>query len=177
MDVTRAFIPLLRRSAVSAERNSMGIINVTSGGGHWSLPHSSLYSASKFGAEGFTEGLSYELASQNLAVKIVVPHGGITETAFATRMSQEIPHGSAEVEKAYDEFNKKIAVVYGRMISGSATPAADVAQTIFEGATDGTDRLRYFINKDAEGFLDIRYGDKGERAAEEYITAMRKYFG
>jgi len=27
---------------------------------------------------------------------------------------------------------------------------------------DGTDKLRYFINKDAEGFLEIWFGEKGE---------------
>jgi short-subunit dehydrogenase len=176
MDVTRAFIPLLRRSATSVERNSTGIINVTSGGGHWSLPHSSLYSASKFAVEGFTEGLSYELASQNLVTKLVVPHGGITQTAFLARTGQEMPRGSEEVEKAYDEFNKKTAAAFGRMVAGSVTSSDEVAQTIFEAATDGTDRLRYFVGNDARGFLKIRYGEKGERAAEEYITAMRKYF-
>jgi hypothetical protein len=86
-------------------------------------------------------------------------------------------HVSAEVKKAYDKFNKKIDVVYGCMIAGSATPAVDIAQTIFEVATDGMDKLRYFINKDVEGFLEIWYGEKRERAAEEYITVMRKYFG
>ena len=176
MDVTRVFLPILRRSAASAESNSMGIINVTSGGGHWALPHSSLYCASKYAVEGFTEGLSYELTSQNLAAKLVIPHGGITDTAFVTRTRQEMPQGSDEVKQAYEDFNKKTTAAYGRMIAGSMTSADQVAQTIFEAATDGTDKLRYFIGNDARGFLKVRYGKNAEQTAEEYITAMRKYF-
>jgi short-subunit dehydrogenase len=45
----------------------------------------SMYSASKFALEGFTEALSYELASQNIFVKSIIPHGGVTSTDFLAR--------------------------------------------------------------------------------------------
>ncbi|HYT57060.1 MAG TPA: SDR family NAD(P)-dependent oxidoreductase [Verrucomicrobiae bacterium] len=45
----------------------------------------SLYCASKFALEGFSEALAYELASQNIVVKLVIPHGGVTATRFSER--------------------------------------------------------------------------------------------
>ncbi|KAJ7760330.1 short-chain dehydrogenase reductase SDR [Mycena olivaceomarginata] len=62
-----------------------GVISVSSGAGFWAHPTTSMYSASKFPLEGFTEALDPQLASQNIFVKSVVPHGGITSTAFFTR--------------------------------------------------------------------------------------------
>jgi short-subunit dehydrogenase len=37
-----------------------------------------LYSASKFALEGLSEAVSYELASQDIVVKLIESHGGVT---------------------------------------------------------------------------------------------------
>lgn len=75
MDVTRALLPHFRQ-------NKGGLIlNISSGAGVFTLPMLSLYCASKFALEGFSEALSYELASQNIVVKIIEP-GGIANTKF-----------------------------------------------------------------------------------------------
>jgi short-subunit dehydrogenase len=58
MDVTRAILPHFRANGGG------GVINVSSGAGLWSLPMSSMYAASKFALEGFTEALSYEVGEQ-----------------------------------------------------------------------------------------------------------------
>jgi NAD(P)-dependent dehydrogenase (short-subunit alcohol dehydrogenase family) len=56
MDVTRAILPHFRKNKGGL------IINVSSGAGIFALPMISLYCASKFALEGFSESLSYELA-------------------------------------------------------------------------------------------------------------------
>ena len=84
MDVTRALLPHFR-----ANRGGT-IINVSSGAGLFGLPMISLYSASKFALEGFSEALSYELGSQDIAVKLVIPHGGVTATRFSNVRSEEL---------------------------------------------------------------------------------------
>src|ERR1700680_1808212 len=71
MDVIRAILPHFRANQAGS------IVNVSSGAGLFTLPMISLYSASKFALEGFSEALAYELASQHIAVKIVEPHGGV----------------------------------------------------------------------------------------------------
>ena len=67
MDTVRAVLPHFR------EKRAGLIINVSSGAGVFALPMMSLYCASKFAIEGFSEGLWYELASQNIGVKIIEP--------------------------------------------------------------------------------------------------------
>src|SRR6266478_25943 len=82
MDVTRAILPHFRKNKDGL------IINVSSGAGVFTLPMLSLYCASKFALEGFSESLSYELASQNIIVKIIEP-GGVISTNFGKRSGDE----------------------------------------------------------------------------------------
>ena len=70
MDVTRAILPHFRKNKGGL------IINVSCRYGIFTLPMLSLYCASKFALEGFSESLSYELASQKIVVKIVEPGRG-----------------------------------------------------------------------------------------------------
>ncbi|KAH7925964.1 short-chain dehydrogenase reductase SDR [Leucogyrophana mollusca] len=154
MDVTRLLLPHFRA------RGRGGVINVSSGAGFWGLPASSMYSASKFALEGFTEALSYELAAQGVFVKSVVPYGGVTQTAFVARFSA-------------GEFMGRIAAAYAKMVAGARVSAGDVAERIYEAATDGTKQLRYFIGDDARGFLKARYESRSD---EEYMGRMRAYF-
>ena len=63
INVTRAFLTYFR------ERKSGTFINVTSTFGLLSYPTCSVYSATKFAVDGFSEGLSYELAQFGINVK------------------------------------------------------------------------------------------------------------
>jgi short-subunit dehydrogenase len=78
MDTIRALLPHFRQKGAGT------IVNVSSGAGVFSLPLISLYCASKFALEGFSEALSYELAALNIVVKIVEP-GGVSGTNFGRR--------------------------------------------------------------------------------------------
>jgi NAD(P)-dependent dehydrogenase (short-subunit alcohol dehydrogenase family) len=76
MNVIRAVLPVMRKA------RSGVIINMSSGAGIFTLPMISLYSASKFALEGFSEALSFELLALGIVVKIVEPHGGVSATKF-----------------------------------------------------------------------------------------------
>jgi short-subunit dehydrogenase len=69
------------------------IINISSRAGLVGLPMLSLYCAAKFALADFSESLAYELASQNIIVKIVEPSGGITNTNFSELMGREQAQG------------------------------------------------------------------------------------
>ncbi|KAK7064790.1 3-oxoacyl-reductase [Favolaschia claudopus] len=165
MDVTRAILPHFRAN------NGGGVINVSSGAGLWALPATSMYSASKFALEGFTEGLSYELASQNIFVKSVIPHGGVTSTQFGARFGASA--ASDSTLSSYEKFTTHIDKSFRKMVAGASVSSADVAETIRLAATDGTDRLRYYIGNDARGFLKARYESHSDEA---YMAHMRSYF-
>ncbi|KAJ6573869.1 short-chain alcohol dehydrogenase [Mycena vulgaris] len=165
MDVTRAILPHFRANGGG------GVINVSSGAGLWALPMTAMYSASKFALEGFTEALSYELASQNIFVKSVIPHGGVTSTDFVARFGADT--ASDPTLTSYNEFMQHIGASFRKMVAGAAVSSGDVAETIRQAATDGTDQLRYFIGNDSRGFVKARYESNSDK---EYMEHMRSYF-
>jgi short-subunit dehydrogenase len=67
VELTRAALPLLRRSAAPI------VVNVGSVLGHVAVPDKSEYCASKFALHGFTDALREELAAERIAVLLVSP--------------------------------------------------------------------------------------------------------
>ncbi len=164
MDVTRAILPHFRK-------NKSGlIINLSSGAGLFTLPMIAVYCSSKFALEGFSEALAYELASQNIAVKIVEPHGGVTETRFTERSAADYASGASLSD--YTDFATRTAAAFTRMAAGRSISSDDVAKVIFDAATDGSDRLRYTVGDDAGGFLEAR----NELSDQGYVDFMRSHF-
>lgn len=68
LDVTRAFIPLLRKAGPGAR-----IVNMGSIAGIVAAPGSATYSASKFAVEGITDSLRIEMQQFGISVSIVQP--------------------------------------------------------------------------------------------------------
>jgi NAD(P)-dependent dehydrogenase (short-subunit alcohol dehydrogenase family) len=162
MAVMRAVLPHMR------ERGSGVIVNVSSGAGLYGLPGASLYCASKFALEGFSEAVSYELAAVGVTVKLVIPHGGVSGTSFP---GQQGPGGA--IPPGYETFFQDSATAAARAPAPVMTPTGQVAQTIVTAATDGTSQLRYLVGEDARGFI---------RAWEtlpsgEFTAFMRAHFG
>ena len=166
MDVTRAVLPQMRK------QKSGVIINVSSRAGIIAQPMISLYSASKFALEGFSEALSFELAAVGIAVKIIQPSGGITSTKFGDRTAKEAAPLSPPAD--YDAFVAATRKTFATMLSAAKTDTPDVADVIFTAATDGTDKLRYFIGVDNPPLIKARR----EMTEEDYIRFVRAtYYG
>lgn len=140
MDVTRALLPHFRK-------NKSGlIINISSRAGLVGLPLNTLYCASKFALEGFSEALAYELASQNIIVKLVEPSGGVSSTDFGKRVAAERAPTVSLAD--YDGFIARANATYSGMAAKRMASADEIAQVIYGAATDGTNRLRYFCGED-----------------------------
>ncbi|MEH2478864.1 NAD(P)-dependent dehydrogenase (short-subunit alcohol dehydrogenase family) [Nitrobacteraceae bacterium AZCC 2146] len=161
MDVTRALLPHFRG-------NKSGIIvNISSGGGVYALPMTSLYNASKFALEGFSESLAYELAGLGISVKIVEP-GGVVSTNFVRRSGEEA--GKAEPLSDYTPFVTAIHAAFeGLRASRAGATSEDVAEAIFTAATDGTDQLRYVATENIKPWVAARR----ETSEAEYMAFMR----
>ena len=71
--ITQAALPIMR------EQRRGHIIQVSSIGGVIALPELGLYHASKWGLEGFSEALSYEVAPFGIHVTIIEPGGYATD--------------------------------------------------------------------------------------------------
>ena len=166
MDVTCAVLPQMRK------QKSGVIINVSSRAGIIAQPMISLYSTSKFALEGFSESLSFELAAVGIAVKIIQPSGGITSTNFSTRTAKE--SAPLAPPSDYDAFVAATRQTFARLLTAAKTDTPDVAQVIFTAATDGADKLRYFVGVGNPPLIKARR----EMSEEDYIRFVRAtYYG
>lgn len=142
MNVCREVLPHFR------EQNGGQIVNVTSMGGRTVFPFSSLYNATKWAVEGFTESLQYELDPFNIRLKLIEP--GPINTDFYSR-SQEV--AKKEGLSVYDHYSTKFLAFMSK--AGSEAPDGSVvAQVIYDAVTDGSRRLRYPVN--TKGLLFLR---------------------
>jgi len=131
IDVTQKIIPYFR------EKNSGTIINLSSIAGKISIPLQSLYHASKWGVEGFSESLQYELRQFNIQVKIIEQR--VIKTEF---LGQSMVTARNSEDKVYNSYYRKVIKnIYKNGEKGS-DPIV-VAETIYKAATDGTRKLRY----------------------------------
>lgn len=164
MDVCRAILPHFR------SRQAGTIINVSSGAGAIGFPMASLYSASKFALEGFSEGLSWELAALGIRVKLIEP-GGAPQTGFMARVGAE--GAASRFIDDYAPFLQQIGQVYAGMGAASDADAVDkVVAAIFTAATDGTDQLRYAPTSDIQPLLAARRSS----SEEEYRALTNAIF-
>ena len=141
--VTRAALPLLRRTAAQSEHRTK-VINISSIQGLAPLPLMGAYCASKFALEGFSEGLHFEL--QPFGVDVVLVEPGAFKTAIFAENRRMASRMGADASP-YTRFGQRLlAMVEGRIASGrGAGDAEDVARLIERIINQPRPRLRYLI--------------------------------
>jgi short-subunit dehydrogenase len=144
MRVTREAIKLMR------PQNKGIIIQISSMGGKITFPLYSIYHATKFAVEGFTESLHYELAQFNIKLKLVEP--GPIVTDFYGRSRQFIKPNYTPV---YDGFIKKFNEAAENVMKTAEGPDV-VAKEIYKAATDNSNKMRYPVGKPGPMLLMLR---------------------
>lgn len=137
MNLTREIIPYFREQGFGT------IINISSLLGRITFPVYSIYGASKWAVEGFSESLQFELSPFNIKVKLIEP--GAIKTDFYGR-SQKLFED--ENVKGYENLEKGI-FKYMKKSRNNATEPIAVAKVIYKAATDGKNKLRYPAGKKA----------------------------
>jgi NAD(P)-dependent dehydrogenase (short-subunit alcohol dehydrogenase family) len=125
----------LTRSVLEGMRQAGGgtICMVSSVAGRTAAPFASLYHASKFALEGFSESLRFEAYLHGIQVKVVEP------AHFRTRFIRGL---RATRHPAYENaFNTYMEWVHRE--DEQAPPPDAIARKILELATDHSGRLRY----------------------------------
>ena len=153
---TQAFIPHFR------EKRAGLVITTTSIGGLVAFPFKSVYHATKWALEGWSESLAFELAPFNIRVKTVSP-GGI-KTDFGGRSLDLASH------PAYGPYMQRVFDVFRdpkRALQQSS--AEQIAEVVYEAATGDTDQLRHVAGDDAKAL----YTQRLEQGAESF----RKWIG
>jgi NAD(P)-dependent dehydrogenase (short-subunit alcohol dehydrogenase family) len=134
MNVVREILPIFRR------QGSGVIANVSSVGGRVTFPLYSLYHATKWGLEGFSEALQFELKPLNIRVKIIEP--GPIKTDFYDR-SMDLT--SKPGLTAYDNYVARAMPALQKANETARGPEV-VARVIYKAVTDGSWKLRYSAN-------------------------------
>lgn len=161
MSMTRAVLPLMR------EQKDGVIVNITSIGGLAGLPMNSIYHATKFAVDGFSEGLFYELEPFNIRIKVVAPGGVATD--FASRslvLTTDTP-----AEGPYAETLGKVLTGFASRRGNYLQPEA-VAAIIEEAINDKSARLRYLAGDDAKQILEARR----QMPDEKYFALVKSNF-
>ena len=151
---TKAFLPYFRKKGTGL------FINTTSVGGLITVPFNSLYHATKWALEGWGESMAFELKQFGIGLKIVEPGG--MKTDFFTRSFDTGRH------EAYDKLvNKVMSVITDPKQMETYSSPAQIADVVYEAATDGKDQLRYVAGEDAKATYAMRLqlGDEAFRQA------------
>lgn len=155
--VIQSFIPHFRETGGGL------FITTTSIGGHVAFPFASLYHATKWALEGFSESLSFELAPFGIGVKTVAP-GGI-KTDFAGRSLALAGHEAYQAA-----FDHMVSAAFKDMDRFS-TPE-EIAEVVYTAATDGEDKVHYIAGPDANAL----YARRQEIGAEASRREMGQAF-
>jgi len=156
--VTKSVIPTMRK------QGSGIIINVSSIGGRIGLvPCNTMYHASKFALEGFTESLRHELTEFNIDVILIEP--GVIRSNFVENIrtaknydSNNSPYAKT-IQKVFDGFEPMLA---------NASEPKEVAQVILNAANSSSPNIRYTVGKDAESILKAR-AELSDRELEKWL--------
>lgn len=155
--VTQVFIPYFR------EKRQGMFISTTSIGGLLTFPISSIYHATKWALEGWSESLAFELNTLGIDIKTVSP-GGI-KTDF---ISRSLDTGN---QPEYAELvNTMFSNTEGMMEHASAPEL--IADVVYEAATDGKKQLRYIAGEDAKAL----YAQRIEMGVEAFRAQLGKQF-
>jgi NAD(P)-dependent dehydrogenase (short-subunit alcohol dehydrogenase family) len=151
--VTQAVVPYFRK------KKSGLFITTTSIGGLLTFPLDSIYHATKWALEGWSESMSFELGLHNIGIKTIAP-GGI-KTNFAKESLDVARH------PAYEEGLEKL---FGLMDPANFEPVEWIADVVYEAATDGKDQLRYVAGE----FANQLYARRLEIGTEAATKEMNK---
>lgn len=153
INVTRAFLPAFR-----AKKGGL-FINITSIAGLVTFPFASLYNAVKFGLQGLSESMYFELKPFGIGIKTVAP-GGI-RSAFAANIEMAR-------HPAYEEMmNPFLSIVGNPDVISTYTLPEDIAKVVYEAVVDGKDQIHYIAGDDARHMSESRLQNGAEASVKE----------
>jgi len=163
VELTKAVLPGMRTHRKGT------IVNVSSVGGRFAFPFGTLYHGSKWAVEGLSEALHFEMRLFGGRVKIVEP-GGV-KTDFGSR---SFVFTNDDSLGEYQPLVQAFVEAMSTMDTSSYQQPEEVAEIIWQAATDGSDQLRYVSGEGAEATLGRRYSLEQDEA---FVAGMRATYG
>ncbi len=154
VETTRVFLPLLREGKLPA------VVNVSSILGKRAIPGRSLYSASKFAVEGWTQAIRAEFARFDIDVITVNP--GLTQTNFSQNMLER--NAKMQLDHLRGMTSEQVADATLNAIAGGKKSI----NLTFKG------KMLLFVNRFAPGLIDRITKKKVRGLFKEEIAGRNK---
>jgi len=140
-------------------------ITVTSAVAIAASPLASVYTATKYALEGWSEGMNYDLDAFGIRFKTVAPGGIKTNFGGSSLVLEQHPAYQPLWDKMMEGFQN------GSLIHFSEPE--EIAAVIYEAATDGKDQQKYAAGKDAVAASEKRDALGFEAHRKEIIKQFK----
>lgn len=144
-NVTRAALPTLR------QQRSGHILNMSSNGGFKGVAGASMYSASKFALEGFSESLAQEIASFGIRLTVVEP--GAFRTDFLDPRALKLASGSIP---DYDDYRASALAVFAARNHQQPGDPARLGNALVRLVNEPVPPLRFIAGADALSVVNAK---------------------
>lgn len=152
MKVTRAILPIMRN------QKSGFVVTVSSTSGIKAVGGGSVYSASKFALEGWSEGMNIDMKPFGIRFMLLEP--GAFRTDFAdTNSSLQSPDLQIEI---YKEAREAMADIFNKMNGTQAGNPAKLAKGVIKVVNSDDAPVRLLISKGAIPSVDSYYRERYE---------------
>lgn len=159
--VSQPFVTYFREQKINGL-----FLTVTSAAGIAANPLASIYSATKFALEGWSEAMNYESNQFGIRFKTIAP--GAMNTDYVGRSL------TYAVNEAYVPlWNKMMSGFEDGSTNVVFSEPAEIAEIIYEAATDNKPQLRYLAGPDAVNASQTRQ-ELGIQAHSEQISELYK---
>ena len=132
---TKAVLPYMR------EKKNGLIINMSSVAGRTTVPLQSIYHATKWGVEGFSQSLQYEVEKLGISVVLIEP--GVIKTDFYSR---SMKYSQDEKLTEYKDVSEKVGKYLIEGGNEGSSPS-EVAGKIYEIAKSRKRKMQYVVGK------------------------------
>ena len=156
--VVRAVVPAMLANGGGT------IVNVGSVAGLVGTPYGGIYAASKHAVEAISEALHFELSQQGIRVRVVEPGQFSTQLGANGLLAAAMTPDTAEFQR-----RERFHIAQRSLVNGEPAPAQQVADVIYQAATEQPGTLRYPVGADAELII----ATKAAMSYEDFDTTMR----
>jgi short-subunit dehydrogenase len=143
--VIKSVLPIMR------DQRSGTIINISSMVGRVAMPLNSVYVASKFALEGFSESIRHELSKFGINVILIEP--GIVRTGFFDNLQKS---KNEAAKSPYSALLKTRLSRFKSVSESNSSSPSQVAKAILKALQSKSSNFRYIVGEDAIIVLEKR---------------------
>lgn len=143
--VVKSVLPIMRN------QRSGTLINISSMVGRVAMPLNSVYVASKFALEGFSESIRHELSKFGINVILIEP--GIVRTGFFDNLQKS---KNEAAKSPYSALLKRRLSRFKLVSESNSSSPSQVAKAVLKALQSKSSNFRYVVGEDAIMVLEKR---------------------